>query len=60
MDKPIKIVKVWVELDEFVYSDTEEIEEDYCNATVYLSNGSILGLNIWSEKLFYKQVSQLN
>lgn len=60
MEKPIKIVKIWVELDEFVYSGTEEISEDYCNATVYLSNGSILGVNIWSEKLFYEQVSQLN
>lgn len=59
MEKPIKIEKIWVELDEFIYPEGEIPHENYCNVEVYLSDGSFFSLNVWSEELFYEEITKL-
>lgn len=59
MKKRIEIVRIWVELDEFAQIEGEIAKDNYCNVTVYLSDGSSFGLNVWSEELFYEEITKL-
>jgi len=59
MNKPIEIDSIWIEMDEFIYTETGVFDEDYCNVQVYFSDGSFVALNVWSEELFYQAIKDI-
>jgi hypothetical protein len=59
MNSSVKQFEIWVELDEYDRTEEQSFDEEFCNAIVRFSDGSQIGLNIWSEKYFYNQVHNI-
>ncbi|MBH8561947.1 hypothetical protein I8748_07135 [Nostoc sp. CENA67] len=47
----LKKFEIWVELD---IIEDQHVDEEFCNAILLFSDGSKIGINIWSEKFFYQ------
>ncbi|MGB3756115.1 MAG: hypothetical protein WBA07_07050 [Rivularia sp. (in: cyanobacteria)] len=52
--------RIWLELDEYNIELDKSFDEEYCNAIISFSNGVDIGLNIWSEKHFQKNINNLD
>jgi hypothetical protein len=50
---------VWVELEEYDVAEEQNDADGYCNVIIQYSNGSRIGLNVWSEKYFYTQINDI-
>jgi hypothetical protein len=50
---------VWVELEEYDATEEPNDEDSFCNVIIRYSNGSRIGLNVWSEKYFYDRVKDV-
>ncbi|MEM7716695.1 MAG: hypothetical protein AAF349_24570 [Cyanobacteria bacterium P01_A01_bin.68] len=44
--------RIWLEVDEYNIELDKRFGEEYCNAIIYFSNDTEIGLNIWSENFF--------
>ncbi|MEH1933244.1 MAG: hypothetical protein V7L14_05870 [Nostoc sp.] len=60
MNNSIQTFEIWVELDEYETTEVQHFDDEFCNVIVCFSDGSRIGLNIWSEKYFYDNVNHLD
>ena len=60
MSNSAKRFEIWVELDEYDTTENRRFGEEFCNAIIHFSDGSRIGLNIWSENYFYDNVNHLD
>ncbi len=52
--------RIWLELDEYNIELDKSFDEEYCNAIISSPNSVDIGLNVWREKYFKKNINNLD
>ncbi len=60
MNNSVHKYRIWLEVDEYNIELDKRFNEEYCNAIIYFSNGTQIGLNVWSEKYLLSNLNNLD